>query len=1236
MSLKAFSRSFACLLFLLLVVTAAVVDAGGPASVSFDGSIKPISPADQAAPPRLHRPRISRKVLQPAESASAMDFEVVLKMRDFTALQRRVGRGERIARGEMSNKHYPLDGDYQRVVQWLKREGFQIRRTDSSRLAVFARGSVQLIQQALQVDFARVTMDGVEYTSAVTAPKLHAALAPVIVGVLGLQPHLHAHKHVVPRPLGKQSLTDTNPPYMPSQIAKAYNAQGLYDAGVKGAGQTIAIVIDTPPLQSDLTTFWQTYNVNQSLSNIQFIQVVPGTPPAPSGEESLDVEWSSSIAPDAKVRVYTTTDLFTNHLDEAYAQIFDDVTAHPELGIHQVSLSFGLGEQYSSPAQVSADSQYFANLASAGVTVFASSGDGGDSPGFGGAGDTTGPVQAETPSSDPNVTGVGGTSLTLDSNGNAALETAWSLSGGGASIFFNRPSWQTGSGVTGTMRLVPDVASAADPSTGAYVTLNGTEMVFGGTSWSSPMWAGFCALINQARSNVNLPPVGLFAPKVYPLLGSNNFRDITAGSNGLNAGPGYDLVTGVGVPNVQLLAQALIGWQTTPPALTVAPGLNTSFTVAASGTPVSYRWQRMPIGSALWSDVVDNAAYTGSATATLNISNVTTAMSGDQFQCVIDTGSQIVTTAPPSVLVVDTPITVTTLAGQALIIGAQDGAGTAAQFSYPSGVAVDGADNLYIADFNNDTIRKVTPDGVASTPYGQAGVIGSANGSGTNALFNTPNGIAADAAGNLYVADSGSSTIRKITPDGVVSTIAGQPGVVGTNDNPNGHLAHFNNPQGLTVDSDGNIFVADTFNYTVRKITPAGEVTTVAGTAGTNGYADGVGTAAKFNGPFSVVVDSQGNLFVSDLYNLVVRKIAPDGTVTTPYGQAGIPGRLDGVGTAALFNSPMGVAIDGADNLYVTDSQIPPDLSSTSSGNNILRRITPAGVVSTIAGAPGVSGTADGAGNAANFFSLQSVTVAHSGVLYLCDTFNQTMRAAASAPMMTLQPLNASILETQSVNFTTAVAGVLAPTYQWQRFPAGGSAWANVSDAPGAYAGSTTTTLAVSNAALAMNGDQFRCVISSNATPVITSGAATLVVQTGYGRWAGGFFTPSQLNDSNVSGMTATPQNDGIANLIKYLLDINPTVPISAADQQALPVAGVETISGTQYLTLTYRQNASTAGLTVTVQTSADLVNWNPVTPDLVQTLSTDPNTGDMMICVKVQTADAARLFIRLFVSTSS
>jgi sugar lactone lactonase YvrE len=332
---------------------------------------------------------------------------------------------------------------------------------------------------------------------------------------------------------------------------------------------------------------------------------------------------------------------------------------------------------------------------------------------------------------------------------------------------------------------------------------------------------------------------------------------------------------------------------------------------------------------------------------------------------------------------------VTTLAGTAGVIGSADGSGAAAQFADPRGIAADPAGNLYVADPANNTIRKITPAGVVTTLAGTAGVTGHADGSGAAAQFNVPSGIAADRAGNLYVADTFNNTIRKITATGVVTTLAGTAGVTGSADG-SGAAAQFSFPFGIALDPAGNLYVADTFNHTIRKITATGVVTTLAGTAGVRGSADGSGAAAQFSFPQGIAADAVGNLYVADEGNGTIRKITPAGVVTTLAGTAGVIGSADGSGAAAQFNAPAGIAADPAGNLYVTDS-----------ANNTIRKIAAAGVVTTLAGTAGVTGSADGSGAAALFAGPAGIAADSAGNLYVADAGNDTIRKITPAGVVT-------------------------------------------------------------------------------------------------------------------------------------------------------------------------------------------------------------------------------------------
>src|ERR1700743_3109281 len=256
---------------------------------------------------------------------------------------------------------------------------------------------------------------------------------------------------------------------------------------------------------------------------------------------------------------------------------------------------------------------------------------------------------------------------------------------------------------------------------------------------------------------------------------------------------------------------------------------------------------------------------------------------------------------------------VSTLAGKGGIQGSANGLDTAARFNKPFGVATDASGNVYVADAGNNLIRKITPAGLVST-FAGTGVAGAANGPDT-ASFNSPLGVALDGTGNVYVADYENNLIRKITPAGVVSTLAGTR-AAGAEDGA-GTIATFNLPESLAVDAAGNVYVADNGNNLIRKITPAGVVSTLA-CNGQVGSANGTGTAASFHSPFGIAIDGSGNLYVADAGNNQVRKISPAGSVTT-FAGSGVKGANNATGTAATFNTPSGVAVDASGNVYVAD-----------------------------------------------------------------------------------------------------------------------------------------------------------------------------------------------------------------------------------------------------------------------------------------------------------------------------
>ena len=318
---------------------------------------------------------------------------------------------------------------------------------------------------------------------------------------------------------------------------------------------------------------------------------------------------------------------------------------------------------------------------------------------------------------------------------------------------------------------------------------------------------------------------------------------------------------------------------------------------------------------------------------------------------------------------------VSTFAGDATSVsGFANGTGTNAKFKFPWHMAFDSQNNLFVADRENDVIRKITPSGQVSTFAGIAGNVGYTNGNATVARFYKPTGLVVDSQGNLFVSDSRNYVIRKITPSDIVSTFAGNGNdgyVDGT-----ANQAEFDNLRGLAIDAQNNIYVAD--NHVIRKITPSGNVSTYAG-SGLEGTENGAGNVATFKAPEGLVFDSQGNLFVADGFYQVIRKIDTNQNVTSFAG----PG-VNGFDWYFYLNGCTGIDIDTDDNLYI----------SIAHGSRVVK-ITPEAKIINFAGFHGDNyerGHLDGTGAEAKFFRPIGMAVDSNGAVFISDYANNDIR----------------------------------------------------------------------------------------------------------------------------------------------------------------------------------------------------------------------------------------------------
>ncbi len=509
------------------------------------------------------------------------------------------------------------------------------------------------------------------------------------------------------------------------------------------------------------------------------------------------------------------------------------------------------------------------------------------------------------------------------------------------------------------------------------------------------------------------------------------------------------------------------------------------------------------------------------------------------------------------------------------------------------GIVADTSGNVFVADTGHHRIAKISSTGSVTIFAGSTdGTAGNVNDTGTTASFKSPLGLARDSSGNLYVADTSNHQIRKITPAGVVTSLAGGP--IAGSTNGTGTDARFNTPTGVAVDTDGNVYVADRLNNKIRKITSTGTVSDF----------------ASITLPAGIAVDGSGNVYVTTLMPPLrnIQKITPAGVVTTLAGSAFLIGLTDATGDQARFSGISGLSMDAAGNLYVADI-------AGAIGNGTIRKITPAGVVTTLAGlGSGTNANGDGIGSQARFSQPVGVSVDPSGNLYVIENggsgrgggSGRLRKGTPPAPVISITP-------TASTNFgedfsSTLTSNVFA-SYASSPLPAGISLNAATGIITGAASipGNYTITLSATN---------------GGGTATVSF---ALTVRPTFAFFLSQNFTVGQLADPAVSGPAASPAHDGMGNLLKYAFGLAVPQPAAPGDW---PVSGT---SGGG-LTLTFVRRNDIADLNYVVEVSADLQTWN-FGPDFTVEISATPldATRDLVIVRDLTPmTGTGRRFIRL------
>ena len=917
---------------------------------------------------------------------------------------------------QFTERFGPTAKDYQAVIAFAQSNGLRVTATHPNRMLVDVNGSVADIEKALHLTMHvyRHPTEKRLFHAPDAEPSLD--LAVPVSGIIGLDDYSR------PRP-GLQATLLANTQSLPrntgsglggTYMGKDFRAAYVPDSSLDGSGQSVGLLEFDGYNASDI----RHYEDHAGLPAVTLTNVlIDGASGNPSGnggelEVSLDIDMAISMATNlSQVVVY----IAPNSNDSPWADLLNRM-ANDNVA-KQLSCSWYQPGGAANPVT----DEIFQQMAAQGQSFFTSSGDYDAYTGL-----------IPFPEDSPYTTQVGGTTLTTSGPGGSwESETVWNRgnigSGGGISTQYPIPDWQTNISMSAnagstTMRNTPDVALTAD---NVYVRADGENYAVSGTSCAAPLWAGFTALINQLAVADGQPAAGFINPQLDAIgtgpTYTSAFHDITTGNNTSSTSPtkfyavsGYDLCTGWGTPS----GQNLIARLAIPDILiTPASGFSSigsvggpftiasqSFSLTNSGkSPVSWTltntslWLNAcpsggnltPGGPAASLTVSLNSVASnllvGIYSATLWFTNLTTG-TGQSRQFILNIGSPPVITQQPTNQTVVAGGTASfnvavssagpctyqwQLNGNNLpdnIITTVAGNGTAKFFDYigmatnallnsPSGVAADGAGNLFIADTGNNCIRQVDTNGVITTVAGSgsAGYAGD-GGEATNASLDSPYAVAVDEAGNLFIADLGNNCIRQVDTNGIITTVAGTGSADDAGDGGAATNASLSAPSSVAVDAVGNLFIADTGNDCIRQVDTNGIITTVAGN-GSAGYTGdgGAATNASLGYPFGVAVDGADNLFIADTYNNCIREVDVNGVITTVAGNgsAGYAGD-GGAATNAILDYPFGVTVDGADNLFIADTY-----------NYRIREVDTNAIITTVAGS-GSTGYAGDGGPAAD------------------------------------------------------------------------------------------------------------------------------------------------------------------------------------------------------------------------------------------------------------------------------